>query len=309
MALDPQVKQLLEQLGKMEVPAIHELAPEESRNLFRNSVKHFAAPPEAVAKVEDRRIPVKDGEIDIRIYTPSGEGPFPVFVYFHGGGWVLGDLDTLDSPLRTITNRANCVVVSVDYRLAPEHKFPTAVEDGYLATKWVAENAASFSGDPRRIAVGGDSAGGNIAAVVALMAREKKEPALCFQVLIYPVTDVSKNYPSYYEFGKGLFLTEEDMLYFGRQYLRTEADRFDIHVSPMLAEDLSGLPPALVVTAEYDPLRDEGEAYASRLEEAGVPVELCRYEGMIHGFFNMTKVLDQANHLVQKVADVLKRAF
>lgn len=309
MGLDPQVKALLEQMAKLEGPAIHKLAPEECRKVFNSGIKFLAAPPEAVAKVEERLIPVKDGEIKIRIYTPQGEGPFPIFVYFHGGGWVLGDLETLDSPLRTITNEAKCIVVSVDYRLAPEHKFPTAVEDGYLATKWVAKNAGSFGGDPRRIAVGGDSAGGNIASVVTLMARENKEPSLCFQVLIYPATDLSKNYPSYYQFGKGLLLTKEDMLYFGRHYLRTEEDQFDIHASPMLAEDLSHLPPALVVTAEYDPLRDEGEAYANRLREAGVSVELCRYDGMIHGFFGMTKVLDQANHLVHKVASALKHAF
>jgi acetyl esterase len=269
----------------------------------------LAGEPEEVGKVENRTIPGPAGEIPVRIYTPYGQGPFPSLVYYHGGGWVVGDLDGADVPCRLLTNRANCVVVSVDYRLAPEHKFPAAVEDAYAAAKWVVENAPSIQVDPARVAVGGDSAGGNLAAVVALMARDRGGPSLLYQMLIYPVTHHAYNTDSYRENAEGYFLTKDMMVWFWNHYLRDEQDGKNPYASPLLADNLSGLPPALVITAEYDPLRDEGEAYAERLKAAGIPVEVTRYNGMIHGFFWMPGALEQGKKAIEQAANALKQAF
>jgi acetyl esterase len=199
--------------------------------------------------------------------------------------------------------------VSVDYRLAPEHKFPAAVDDGYAATRWAADHAATFNGDPMRIAVGGDSAGGNIAAVVSLLARDQGGPALVCQILIYPVTDYLSDTRSYHDYAEGYFLTQEGMSHFWKHYLNNEEEGKHPHAAPLLAENLRGLPPAFVITAEYDPLRDEGELYAARLQEAGVPVVLKRYEGMIHGFFTMSAVIDQGKQAIEDVARALREAF
>ena len=245
----------------------------------------------------------------MRIYTPQGSGPFPVLVYFHGGGWVIGNVDTHDPTCRTLTNAAGCVVVSVDYRLAPEHKFPAAVDDCYAATQWVAANAAAINGDSSRIAIGGDSAGGNLTAVVAIEARDKGGPPLVFQLLVYPVTDYSFSTPSYRDNGDGYLLTKDSMVWFWDHYLRSEADGQDYRASPLRASDLTGLPPALVITAEYDPLRDEGEAYAARLQEAGVSVTCTRYDGMIHGFYGLTAVVDQARKAVEESVAALRASF
>jgi acetyl esterase len=265
--------------------------------------------PEPVAKVEDRSIPGPVGQIPVRIYTPQGSGPFPVLVYFHGGGWVIGNVDTHDPTCRTLANAAGCVVVSVDYRLAPEHKFPAAVDDCYAATQWVAANAAAINGDSGRIAIGGDSAGGNLTAVVAIEARERGGPPLVFQLLVYPVTDYSFSTPSYRDNADGYLLTKDSMVWFWDHYLRSEADGQDYRASPLRASDLTGLPPALVITAEYDPLRDEGEAYAARLQESGVSVTCTRYDGMIHGFYGLTAVVDQARKAVEESVAALRASF
>ncbi|MBT2757635.1 alpha/beta hydrolase [Mesobacillus foraminis] len=307
MALDPQAKFILDQMEAMGGPAMHTLSPEEAR--LTTDFSALAGEPEAVAKVEDRKIPGPAGEIPIRIYTPEGEGPFPVLVYYHGGGWVIGNLETVDIPCRMLANQANCVVVSVDYRLAPEHKFPAAADDSYAAAKWVVENAASIQADPDRIAVGGDSAGGNLAAVVALMARDKGEISLAYQILIYPVTNHSYATESYTENAEGYLLTKDSMIWFWNHYLDNEEDGQNPYASPLLASDFSGLAPALVLTGEFDPLRDEGEAYAKRLKEAGVPVEANRYDGMIHGFFWMPGVLEQGRKSIEQAAAALKQAF
>jgi acetyl esterase len=223
----------------------------------------------------------------VRIYKPEGRPPLPALVYFHGGGWVIGSLETHDGACRELANRIGCAVVSVDYRLAPESRYPAAAEDCYAATQWVAENAKALGVDAKRIAIGGDSAGGNLAAVVALMARDRGGPALRHQLLIYPVTDADFERASYRENAEGYLLTTKAMAWFWGHYVPELAQRQDGYAAPLRAKDLAGLPPAFVLTAEFDPLRDEGEAYAKRLAQAGVPTRLQRYDGAIHGFFAM----------------------
>lgn len=307
MALDPQAKFFLEQMEAAGAPPMSSLSPEEAR--LTTDFSALAGNAETVGKVENRTIPGPGGEIPVRIYTPEGEGPFPSLVFYHGGGWVIGDLDTVDVPCRLLANRANCVVVSVDYRLAPEHKFPAAADDAYAAAKWVVENGPSIQVDSSRVAVGGDSAGGNLAAVVSLMARDKNEISLAYQLLIYPVTNHSYETVSYGDNADGYLLTKDSMIWFWDHYLRDAEDGKNPYASPLQAEDLSGLPPALVITAEFDPLRDEGEAYAQRLKEAGVQVEDTRYNGMIHGFFWMPGALEQGMQAVNQAANALKRAL
>jgi acetyl esterase len=265
--------------------------------------------PEPVAHVENRRIPGPSGEIPVRLYRPESRDPLPVLVYFHGGGFVLCDLDTHDGPCRSLANAAGCAVVSVDYRLAPEHRFPAAPEDCYAATRWVAECGRELGVDPARIAVGGDSAGGNLTAVVAQMARDRRGPRLAFQLLVYPVADARFDTASYRDNAEGYFLTANMMKWFWRKYLADPADAENPYASPLRAKDLAGLPPGLCITAEFDPLRDEGEAYAARLREAGVRVATSRYDGMFHGFFGMGALIDQGRTAVAEAASALRKAF
>jgi len=262
-----------------------------------------------VAKVEDRNIPGPGGEIPVRIYTPEGSGPFPILVWFHGGGWVLGDLENADGVSRHLTVGTRCVVVSVDYRLAPETKFPGPADDCYAATQWAAQNAASINGDPAKIAVGGDSAGGNLATVICLMARDRQGPSLAFQLLVYPVTMRDFETVSYEENADGYSLTRDSMLWFWDHYLASEADASNPYAAPMQAESLKGLPPALVITAEFDPLRDEGEDYAHRLQDEGVSTKCTRYDGMMHGFFGAPAVLDKAKQAINEASAALTAAF
>jgi acetyl esterase len=234
--------------------------------------------------VEARAVPGPAGDIPVRVYRPAAGGPVPVLVYFHGGGWTIGSIEGHDNFCRALANRTGCAVVSVEYRLGPEHRFPAAVEDALAATRWTAEHAVELGGDASRLVVGGDSSGGNLAAVVSLLARDAGGPAIAYQLLIYPATDLRRDWPSYHEFGTGYFLEVADMLWFEGHYVRSMADREDWRVSPAAAPDHTGLPPALVVTAEYDPLRDQGEAYGEILRAAGVPAKVVRLPGMIHGF-------------------------
>lgn len=308
MPLDPQTQAYLTQMAEVNAPPLSGLPPEVVRQGIAAQVA-LEPPGEPVAKVENRTIPGPAGEIPVRIYTPQGNGPFPLLVFFHGGGWVICNLDTHDAPCRSLANGAGCVVVSVDYRLAPEHKFPAAPEDCYAATQWVAEHAAEFNGDASQVAIGGDSAGGNLTAVVAQMARDKGGPRLIFQLMIYPATDFTAKNVSLKENSEGYFLTVDDMTWFTNHYLNSDEDKLNPMASPMLATNLSGLPPALVVTAEYDPLRDEGELYGQRLQEAGVPVTIRRYDGMIHGFFNTAQIIDKAREAVAETAQTLHDAF
>ena len=308
MVIDPQVQEFLEELKSLGAPPPETLSPAEARALHAAGAETLG-PPEPVAAIEDRTVPGPAGEIPIRIYVPEGTGPFPVFVYYHGGGWVLGSIATHDGLGCAIANAARCVVVSVEYRLAPEHTYPAAVDDAYAATAWVVENAGLIGGDSRRVAVGGDSAGGNLAAAVCLMARDRQTFNPVLQVLIYPITDASLDTPSYLENAEGYLLTRASMKWFWECYLDDEEDGCQPHASPLRAGDLGRLPPALVITAEYDPLRDEGEAYAARLRDAGVPVTLTRYDGMIHAFIRRTAIFDKARTAMQEVADALKQAF
>jgi acetyl esterase len=308
MPLDPQAQGFLEQLVAAEAPPLHELSVEDARQVI---IELFGTKenPEPVGKVEDRMIPGADGEIPVRVYTPEGVGPFPILVYFHGGGWVIGNLEAYDPTCRALTNAARCVVVSVAYRLAPEHKFPAAPEDCYAALQWVGASAAAINGDAERIAIGGDSAGGNLTAVVAQMSRDRGGVRPVYQLLVYPVTDHRYDTPSYQENADGYLLTKDAMVWFWNHYLRSEADGNSPLASPLRAESLRDLPPALVITAEFDPLRDEGGAYAAKLQEAGVPVTLSRYDGMIHGFFSLGAVLDQGKNAISEAAAGLRAAF
>jgi acetyl esterase len=308
MALDPQAAAFLDQIKAMGGPQLHELPVPLAREAMK-AMASFQAPGEPVAAVSNRTIPGPAGDIPVRIYTPAGELPFAVLVYFHGGGWAIGDLDTHDPVCRTLTNAAGCMVISVDYRLAPENKFPAAAEDCYAATAWVASNAASIGGDPALLSVGGDSAGGNLAAVVSQMARDRGGPSLAFQLLVYPVTDGACDTRSYTENAEGYLLTRDAMLWFWDHYARDAEDKLNAYASPLRAENVAGLPPALVVTAEYDPLRDEGEAYGERLRAAGVPVQVTRYDGMIHGFFGMTSIMDKAGAAMREASAALRAAF
>ena len=305
MPIDPQVRVFLDQLAELRAPALYTLTPQQARDAVTIS-SALLGKPDPVGKIEDRRVPTAGGEIPIRIYTPVGAGTFPVLVYYHGGGWVVCDVETHNSLCCSVTNAAECIVVSVDYRLAPEHKYPAAVDDAYAAAEWVFDHAETFGGDSRSIALGGDSAGGNLAAVVALKARDQAAFQPSLQVLIYPATDFNFDTPSYRENAEGYMLTRGDMEWFWRCYLPDEQSGGQPYASPLRAADLSGLPPALVITAEYDPLRDEGEAYAARLREAGVPVVLSRYEGMIHGFVRHTAQFDRARTAVDEIAAALQ---
>jgi len=308
MPLDPQLQAFLDQIQALGAPTFETLSVAEAR-LASATMGDLHGMLEPVDSVDNLAAPGPAGQIPLRLYTPEGDGPFPVLVYFHGGGWVVGDLESHDAVCRGLTNAANCLVVAVDYRLAPEHKFPAAAEDAYAATEWVAEHAAQLGGDADRIAVAGDSAGGNLAAVVALMARDRSGPRLVYQLLIYPVTDSSLDTPSCHDNAQGYFLTLEGMRWFWNHYVRDEADRANPYAAPLRAEDLHGLPPALLITAEFDPLRDEGEAYGARLRAAGVPADLQRYDGMIHGFFSMAAVVDQAKVAMAQIGTKLRTVF
>jgi acetyl esterase len=307
MPLDPGLKIVLDQLAANPGPELHELPVEQARVFFDSM--QLPRPDVAVAHIEDRRVPGPAGEIPLRVYRPESGATLPALVYFHGGGWVIGSVETHDGSCRDLANRIGCVVVSVGYRLAPEHPYPAATEDCYAATKWVSENAAELGVDPGRIGIGGDSAGGNLTAAVALMARDRGGPALRHQLLVYPVTDADFNRASYRENAEGYLLTTKAMEWFWGHYVPDPAQRQDAYAAPLRAADLSGLPPAFVLTAEYDPLRDEGEALARRLEQAGVKTRLTRFVGAIHGFFAMGMLAEVARRAVDDAVLEVRQAL
>ena len=262
--------------------------------------------PVSVGTVTDFAIETEGREIPARAYVPEGEGPFPTVAFFHGGGFVLGSLDGYDNCCRLLARRSECLVVSVEYRLAPEHPWPAALRDAYDATRWLSTNAERFSGDGSRLAVAGDSAGGNLSATVSLLARERGMPDIDSQVLLYPATAYMEPMASRAENGSGYFLTAADMVWFVENYLEDELDAYNPLAFPLQARDLSDLPPAFVLTCGFDPLRDEGIAYAERLSEAGVPVEHTNYESMIHGFLNMEGIVDRAHDGIDEIAAHLR---
>jgi acetyl esterase len=283
---------------------LYELSLAEARAADLADIQAASGDVEPVSHVEDRTFPGPAGELPVRIYRPDHDGPLGTLVYFFGGGWTLGGIDTSDGVCRALANAAGCQVVTPGYRLAPEHKFPAAVHDCFTAVSWVAENAGPLG--VARIAVGGDSAGGNLAAATTLLAREKGV-ALAAQLLVYPNTCYHADTESLRDNDDRWMFNRSSVDWYWRNYLSTPDDGRDPLVSPLLAEDLGGLPPALVITAEYDPLRDEGERYAERLREAGVPVELTRYAGLAHGFFTMSGVLDGARAAVRQAAEYLRK--
>lgn len=303
-SLDTQVEEYLYSLSEQGIPPLYRLPLAEARRTYRE-LTVMDEPPDTVASVRERLVPGPDGEIPLRTYTPDSEGSLPALVFYHGGGWMLGDLDTHDALCRALANETGCVVTAVDYRLAPEHRFPAAVEDCYTVTRWVAKNATALGADPGTLVTCGDSAGATLAVAVGLLARDRDGPDIDYQVLAYPPTNYEFDTDSYEENAQGYFLTREDMQRFWDGYLRSDTDGRHPYASPLRADTLAGLPPSLVVTCEFDPLRDEGETLADRLDEAGVPTHHRRYDDMIHGFLTMLAEpeLDKARDAVAEIGD------
>ena len=307
-ALDPQAKAAIDLVIKSGRPPYHRLSPKEARQMFRDTRPASTPPAPEIGAVTE----LSAEGIPVRLYRPKGvpaSTPLPALVFFHGGGWVIGDLETHDVLCRQLTAGAGISVVNVDYRLAPEHKFPAAIDDAWAATRWVAAQAPALGIDAGRLAVGGDSAGGNLAAVVALLARDHGAPALALQVLTYPVTDPGAESASYTEFADGFLLTRDSMRWFVAHYLASARDAVDWRVSPLRASSVAGVAPALVLTAGFDPLRDEGDAYARKLREAGVRVDSICYGGMIHGFVPMGRLIETGNRAVAHIAATLRQAL
>jgi acetyl esterase/lipase len=312
MALDPQAQAVIDLALESGRPPYHRLSPKDARQQFRETRPASTPTPPEIGAVRHVLAEGPSGPIPLRVYRPAGiaaGASLPGLVYYHGGGWVIGDLDTHDVFCRQLTAEAGIAVVSVDYRLAPEHKFPAAVDDAWAAARWVAADADQLGIDARRLAVGGDSAGGNLAAVVCLMARDQKGPAIAAQVLNYPVTDLAADTDSYRDFADGYLLTRDGMRWFIGHYLASPEQASDWRASPLRARSLQGLPPALIVTAGFDPLRDEGEAYARRLRDAGGRVDYVCYGGMLHGFLPMGRLIDTAQRAVSHIAASLRQAL
>jgi len=312
MALDPQVMAVLELVAKANRPAYNTLSPKEARQLFVETRPASTPTPPEIGSVRNVSAEGPHGLIPLRVYRPAGVADatrLPACVFFHGGGWVIGDVNTHDVLCRQITAASSVSVVSVDYRLAPEHKFPAAADDAWAATTWLVAHAGELGIDAGRLAVAGDSAGGNLAAVVALMARDAGGPAIKQQVLIYPVTDVMRETRTYADFADGYLLTRDSMRWFIAHYLKTSDDARDWRVSPLRAPSLANLPPALIVTAGFDPLRDEGEQLAGRLRDAGNLVDYICYGGMIHGFIGMGKLIDTAGRAIDHIGGALRQAL
>jgi len=312
--LDPQAKALLDLMVERGVPPTHTLSPQDARRFYLERRGVTQPEPRPVAEVRDLVATGPHGAIPLRLYRPvtvpnPAPSPAPTLVYYHGGGWTMGDLDTHDVLCRQLADESACVVVAVDYRMGPEHAFPAAVDDVLAATRWLQANAATLGLDPTRFAVGGDSAGGNLAAVVALAWRDAGEAVpLMFQLLIYPATDMRAVAPSHTHNGQGYLLTADTIAYFRGQYIAPE-HYADWRASPLLHADLSGLPPALVITAGFDPLRDEGRQYADALSAAGSPAQYVCFERQIHGFITMGRMLDEAHTAVGLSAAALRRAL
>lgn len=308
MPLNPVVAGMLEQMAAAGGPALSDMSPAEGREMYR-AMQPVTGQPE-LHSVRDAAASGPAGDVPIRIYEPGPGKDRPCLVYFHGGGWVIGDLDTHDGVCRKLAAGTDCVVIATDYRLAPEHACPAALDDCYATVEWAAANATDLGIDPARIAVGGDSAGGHLSACVALRARDTAGPSICYQLLVYPVTDTGFDTVSYEDNKEGYMLTKDSMEWFWNHYLSgSSLARTDPMVAPLQASSHANLPPACVITAEFDPLRDEGEAYGARLREAGVATEITRYDGMIHGFFTMSDVLPDGQAAIDQSCAGLRAAF
>ncbi|MET0167672.1 MAG: alpha/beta hydrolase [Vicinamibacterales bacterium] len=310
MPLDPQVLWVLDRIRDAGNPEYWQMTPEQARDWHNRKAGILDVQPEPVFKAEDRVIPGPAADIAVRVYTPrASRTPLPVLVWLHGGGHVVGNIDSYDALCRQLALQADCLVVSVEYRLAPEHKFPAGVEDGFAALTWVGHHAVEIGGDPERIAIGGDSGGGNLAAVCVILARDAGFPKLAFQLLVYPRTAAWEDSASHREFAEGYLLTRKTILCFHNHCLNSDEDRKDWRWAPLDCPDLSRLPPALVIVGEYDPLRDEGIAYAERMRREGNTVELTNYAGMVHPFFSMGGAIDAGRRAIAQAARALKQAF
>jgi len=305
--IDAEAAAYLKWMASFGLPSLAKQGVAEARRQNRLRVPLVAGEPEAVDRIEDFTVPGPRGPIGCRLYDPGEGKSLPSLLYMHGGGWVVGDLDSHDSVCRALARRAGCIVLSVDYRLAPEHRFPAAVEDAWAALAWLHENAASIGADPDRLAVGGDSSGGNLAAVIARWARDRGGPPIAAQVLIYPAVDFGLDSPSYRAVGSGFGLTLESMRWYREQYLSKPGDGASPDASPLRAGNLADLPPALVITCELDPLASEGSAYAAALSAAGVPVEHIHEPDMIHGYIRMAGVISRARKSWDDCARFLRR--
>jgi len=312
MMLHPQTRALLDLIEQKGLPPTHTLCVGDARVVYRERRRLTQPLPPEVGYVHDLRASGPNGPVPLRLYRPlgaHGDSVLPVLVYYHGGGWVMGDLDTHDTLCRELANLSGCAVVAVDYRLGPEHRFPAAVTDCIAAARWVRDHAGEFKLDRSRLAVGGDSAGGNLAAVVSIDARNRNDLPIAFQLLIYPATDMHCTAPSHVENGHGYLLTRETINYFVGHYIADRAQHDDWRASPLLCPDLSNLPPALVLTAGFDPLCDEGAAYAKRLTDAGNPTAYVVFARQIHGFVTMGKVIDEAGSAIALCAGELRRVL
>jgi len=310
--LHPQAQAFIDLLVQRGIPPTHTLTPADARKFYRERRAVTQPDPGEVAEVRELQADGAQGPIPLRLYRPLGAAAsavLPVLVYYHGGGWTIGDLDTHDTLCRALCNGSGCAVVAVDYRMGPEHRFPAAVDDVLAATRWVRREAAALGVDAARLAVGGDSAGGNLAAVVAIAARDAGDLPIAYQLLIYPATDMRRVHPSHVSNGQGYVLTSDTIGYFHDHYITDAAQDLDWRASPLLREDLAGLPPALVLTAGYDPLRDEGLDYARALTAAGNRASYVCFERQIHGFITMGRLLDEANTAVAMCAAELRRAL
>ena len=302
MPLDPQAEALLGSMKDAGAKPFETMTPAEAR-VAAWAFKDLGGPPEEVGSLHHRFVPGPTADLPVRIYRPSGarDEHLPGLVYFHGSGWVVLNVEICDAFSRALANRTGCVVVAVNYQKAPEHKFPIPLDDCYAATRWVFDNAGELGVDPTRIGVIGDSAGGNLAAAVTLRARDEKGPQLAYQVLVYPAVQYGWDTPSALANAEGFLLQRASMEYFWKHYVRSPSDAEHPYCSPLAAEDHTGLPPALIVSAEFDPLCDDGRNYANKLQAAGVPVKFRFYDGMIHGFLWMSGVLDQSKALVDEI--------
>ena len=311
MPLDPVMKAFLDQVAVQPGPKMWEMSAPDARQMFAGMMQLAGAQNVPIGKVENLRAPGRGGEIPLRVYTPAGaaDARFPALVFYHGGGFVIGDLDTHDGLCRTLANEAKVRLIAVDYRLAPEHPFPAAADDAWSALEFVAANATRLGIDPQRIAVGGDSAGGNLAAVTAQTAKAKGAPKLGYQLLLFPATELGGETRSMRQNAVGYLLERNSMDWFIGHYVPKGVEKSDVRLSPLLAKDFSGLPPALLMSAEFDPVHDEGTAYAEKLRAAGAQVIVADYPGLIHDFIYFQAVLPQANAALIAAARALREGL